>query len=49
VAAAVVLYGALLRLDALTLLRGPVERPAWLASLQQSRAPGSALRPAAIT
>lgn len=44
-----VLYGALLRLDALTLLRGPVERPAWLASLQQSRAAGSALRPAAIT
>jgi hypothetical protein len=44
----VVLYGVLLRFDAVTLKYGPVDRPAWLHALQESRAPRSALRPAAI-
>ena len=38
--AMVVAYGTLLRLDALTLTYGVVERPSWLRSLQSSRAAG---------
>ena len=48
-AAATVLYGALLRLDALTMIRGAVERPAWLSALQRTRTPDSSLRPASVT
>ena len=43
--AIVVAYGTLLRLDALTLTYGVVERPSWLRSLQSSRAPESVIRP----
>lgn len=43
--ALVVAYGALLRLDALTLTYGVVERPSWLRSLQSSRGPESVVRP----
>ena len=42
------LYGAALRFDALTLRYGPVETPAWLRSLQESRGRQSAIRPAAV-
>lgn len=45
----VVIYGAILRFDALTLRFGTVERPAWLHALQQSRGPTSVIRPAALT
>ena len=44
----VVLYGAALRFDALTLTRGAVASPQWLQALQQSRGQSSALRPAAF-
>ena len=40
----VVLYGALLRFDALTLTYGPVERPGWLRAVQDSRSDKSVLR-----
>ncbi|HVL66525.1 MAG TPA: glycosyltransferase family 39 protein [Vicinamibacterales bacterium] len=43
--ALVLAYGALLRFDALTLTYGPVERPGWLRTLQQSRGASSFLRP----
>ena len=43
--AIVVAYGTLLRLDALTLTYGVVERPSWLRSLQSSRGPESVIRP----
>jgi 4-amino-4-deoxy-L-arabinose transferase-like glycosyltransferase len=46
---AVVLYGAVLRLDALTQMYGPVSSPVWLQRLQQSRMGESALRPRAMT
>ena len=46
---AIVAYGALLRFDALTLKYGPVRAPSWLRSLQQTRAPGSVLRPREVT
>jgi len=45
----VVGYGAALRFDALTLNYGPVDRPAWLHSVQQSRAPRSVLRPDTVS
>lgn len=45
----VVLYAALLRFDAVTLIHGPVDTPGWLQSLQQSRPPVSALRPPTMT
>jgi len=45
----VVIYGAALRFDALTLTRGAVESPPWLRALQESRGPSSAIRPAAVT
>ena len=48
-AALVMAYGALLRFDAVTLSYGPVDRPAWLHALQQSRLATAALRPAALT
>ena len=48
-ATAVVLYGALLRLDALTQMYGPVRSPLWLQKLQQARTGESALRPEALT
>ncbi len=41
----VVLYGMVLRFDALSLKYGAVDRPAWLHALQQSRAHRSLLRP----
>jgi hypothetical protein len=44
----VVLYGALLRFDALTLKYGPVEHPSWLRSAQESPGVTSALRPAGL-
>jgi len=47
--ALIVLYGALLRFDAVTLGYGPVVRPAWLRSLQQTRPVESALRPDGFT
>lgn len=46
--ALVVVYGAVLRFDALTLRYGPVSRPGWLHVLQQSRAPQSVLRPSSV-
>lgn len=47
--AGVLAYGALLRFDAITLKYGPVERPALLKQLQDTRAPSSALRPPRVT
>jgi hypothetical protein len=41
----VVVYGALLRFDALTLTYGPVAHPGWLRALQQTRSAESVLRP----
>jgi hypothetical protein len=43
--AAVLLYGALLRFDALTQIYGPVTRPGWLQRLQYARECSSFLRP----
>jgi hypothetical protein len=45
----VVLYAAVLRLDAVTLMHGPVDAPQWLQSLQSSRPAVSALRPPTMT
>ena len=45
----VVIYGAFLRLDAITLRYGPVSRPSWLRTLQQTRGSASLLRPAGVT
>jgi len=45
----VVVYGAILRLDALTLTRGAVASPQWLQALQQSRGQSSALRPSTFS
>jgi len=45
----VVLYGAFLRFDAVTLSYGPVVRPTWLRALQETRRPESLLRPAGYT
>ncbi|MFO7695170.1 MAG: glycosyltransferase family 39 protein [Vicinamibacterales bacterium] len=45
----VVLYGAALRFDALTLTRGAVAGPPWLRALQESRGPSSAIRPDGVT
>ncbi len=45
----VLLYAALLRFDAVTLMHGPVETPSWFAGLQQTRADQSLLRPAGMT
>ncbi len=45
----VVLYGAFLRFDAITLKYGPVGRPSWLRAVQQTREPASLLRPAGVT
>ena len=42
-------YTALLRLDALTQMYGPVRSPGWLQTLQQSRLGESALRPRGMT
>ena len=47
--AVVVLYGAILRLDALTQMYGPVISPGWLNLLQQARIGESVLRPQAMT
>jgi 4-amino-4-deoxy-L-arabinose transferase-like glycosyltransferase len=47
-ATVIILYGALLRLDALTAMYGPVTSPAWLHALQESRLGDSRLRPAAV-
>lgn len=48
-AAGIVMYGALLRFDALTLTYGPVDRPGWLQAVQQTRGTTSLLRPDAVT
>jgi len=45
----VVIYGAFLRFDAITLKYGPVVRPAWLRAVQQTRATQSVLRPDGLT
>ena len=45
----VVIYGAFLRFDAITLKYGPVTRPSWLRAIQQTRGPESLLRPAGVT
>lgn len=45
----VVLYAAVLRFDAVTLMHGPVDAPQWLQSLQSSRPAVSALRPPTMT
>jgi hypothetical protein len=45
---AIVLYAALLRLDAITQQFGPVTHPAWLQALQHHRTGGSRLRPAGL-
>jgi 4-amino-4-deoxy-L-arabinose transferase-like glycosyltransferase len=42
----VVLYGAALRLDALTQSYGVVSSPRWVAALQEAGLPGAALKPA---
>ena len=47
--AAVVGYGALLRLDAITMKYGAVSSPRWLRTLQESRHGDSALRPSTLT
>jgi 4-amino-4-deoxy-L-arabinose transferase-like glycosyltransferase len=47
-ATVIILYGALLRFDALTAMYGPVSSPAWLHALQESRVGDSRLRPAAV-
>jgi 4-amino-4-deoxy-L-arabinose transferase-like glycosyltransferase len=47
--ALVMLYGAFLRFDAITLKYGPVSSPAWLHDLQASRARDSVLRPRSMT
>lgn len=44
----VVLYGAFLRFDAVTLKYGPVLQPPWLRAIQETREPGSLLRPDAV-
>lgn len=46
--ATVVAYGAYLRVDGLTRTYGPVERPAWLAGLQQAVAAAPRLAPDAM-
>jgi hypothetical protein len=45
----IIAYAALLRLDAITLSYGPVERPGWLKAFQESRGPESVLRPSGMT
>jgi 4-amino-4-deoxy-L-arabinose transferase-like glycosyltransferase len=45
----VVIYGAFLRFDAITLKYGPASRPSWLGAIQQTRGPSSLLRPAGVT
>jgi 4-amino-4-deoxy-L-arabinose transferase-like glycosyltransferase len=45
----IVLYGGLLRFDALTLTHGVVDSPAWLKSLQETRLAGGAFRPGSFT
>lgn len=45
---AVVLYGAVLRVDALTGMYGPVTSPGWLKLMQHARTGESALRPDAM-
>jgi len=45
----VVLYGALLRFDAITLSYGPVVRPAWMRRVQQAPSATSLLRPVDVT
>ena len=46
---AVLFYTALLRVDALTQMYGPVRSPGWLQALQQSRLGDSVLRPRGMT
>lgn len=45
----VLVYAALLRFDAVTLMHGPVETPTWFAALQRTRSDASLLRPAGMT
>ena len=45
----VVAYGALLRLDAITMKYGVVSSPRWLRALQEARDGDSALRPSTLT
>jgi hypothetical protein len=47
--AAIVVYGAILRLDAVTHMYGPVRSPQWLQRLQHTRLGDSRLRPPAMT
>jgi len=47
--ALVVIYGAFLRFDAITLKYGPVSSPSWLRAVQETREPASLLRPAGVT
>jgi len=47
--ALVVLYGAFLRFDAVTLKYGPVSQPSWLRAIQETREPVSLLRPDAVS
>jgi hypothetical protein len=45
----VLVYAALLRFDAVTLVHGPVDSPGWLRAVQETRPPVSNLRPGSMT
>ena len=45
----ILVYAALLRFDALTLIHGPVLTPAWIGAVQETRPAVSAWRPGPMT